>query len=266
MASFVIPFVKRIGATGINNVRTSSSPFMKFYTIKARNLSSPDDSDGKDDEEQRGERRIPNEKDEEVINSEILSTALKYVNTKGWTMEAIRAGAEEVYSAGEISEIFVEYDLVDYFIRSCNRELETHLANSPLNLQQALEYRLSMVTPYAKRFNEALSQATHPNNIPNSVSLLLRLADSIAHHSLKDVSTDLTWYSKRLGIASIYAASELCLVQDKSPNYTNTFDFMKRRVSDFEQFRMSSSPIPLPDILSAGFTTVLNILGRNAAR
>lgn len=84
----------------------------------------------------------------------------------------------------------MEYDLVNYFIRSSNRELESHLTNTPLNLQQALEHRLLMVTPYAKRLNEALSQATHPNNIANSVGLLLRLADSIAHHSLKDVSTD----------------------------------------------------------------------------
>lgn len=78
------------GATGING-RTSLSPFMKFYTVKARNVSSPDDSDRKDDQE-HGESRIPNDKDEEVINSEILNAALKYVNTKGWTMEAIRAG------------------------------------------------------------------------------------------------------------------------------------------------------------------------------
>jgi hypothetical protein len=41
---------------------------------------------------------------------------------------------------------------------------------------------------------------------------------------------------------------------------------MKRRVYEFEQFNRGSGVIPFPDILSAGFTTLMNILGRNARR
>jgi ubiquinone biosynthesis protein COQ9 len=206
------------------------------------------------------------ENDDPSSKSEILEAALKYVNAKGWTMDAIRAGAEELYSSGEVSEIFNEYDLVKYFITYCNYDLETHLAKTPLNLQQALEYRLGKVVPYAPKFNEVLAHTTHPANVVQSVELLLKLSDAIAHYSLKDTSTDLSWYTKRLGIASIYATSELCLVQDKSPNFTNTFQFMKRRVYEFEQFNRGSGTFPLPDILSAGFTTLMNILGRNARR
>jgi len=71
-----------------------------------------------------------------------------------------------------------------------------------------------------------------------------------------------------MGIASIYVASELCLVQDKSENYKETFDFLSRRVKDFENLGNGniSSAVPLPELMSAGFTTLRNILGNNARR
>jgi len=209
------------------------------------------------------------EHDERLVESQILSAALNYVNTKGWTLEAIEAGAEEVYMSGEISSIFDEYDLVKYFIASSNQDLEKHLSSNQLNLQQALEYRLQKVVPYAQRFNEALAFTTRPENIPQSMQLLMNLSDSIAHHAMKDTSADLTWYTKRLGVASIYVSSELCLVQDKSANFTDTFKFLERRVKDFEAMRKGTSTlssIPLPDVLSAGFATMMNILGRNVPR
>ena len=94
--------------------------------------------------------------------------------------------------AGEISQIFMEYDLVRFFFASCNKELEEHLSKTPLNLQGALEYRLQKVVPYVPRFSEALAHATQPENISESMRLLLHLSDSIAHHSMKDSSTDVS--------------------------------------------------------------------------
>ncbi len=94
--------------------------------------------------------------------------------------------------AAEISSIFTEYDLVRFFIASCNKELETHLSTNALNVHGALEYRLQKVVPYVPRFSEALARATQPENLSESMRLLLHLSDSITHHSMKDTSTDVS--------------------------------------------------------------------------
>jgi len=86
----------------------------------------------------------------------------------------------------------MEYDLVRFFLTDANDELETHLAKNTLNVEAALEYRLRKVVPYVPKFNEALAYATSPENVSESMRLLLHLADSIAHHSMKDVSTDVS--------------------------------------------------------------------------
>jgi len=72
-----------------------------------------------------------------------------------------------------------------------------------------------------------------------------------------------------MGIASVYVSTELCLVQDSSPSFSETWKFLDRRVSEFDSVRkngFSPSNIPLPEIMSAGFTTLMNILGRNSPR
>jgi len=175
-----------------------------------------------------------------------------------------------VFMAEEISGIFRDYDLVKFLFTNCNKELEDHLASSQStpSVYEALHYRLEKVVPYAPKFQEVLALATKPENVPESLRLLLQLADSVVHHSLKDKSTDVNWYTKRTGIAGIYVATELFFVQDTSENHRDTFEFLARRVKDFENFGSGSVPsgLPLSDIMSAGFTTLRNILGSNARR
>ena len=141
------------------------------------------------------------------------------MNSKGWTRNAIKAGnifsllaakftqlcvcfdyhyhgvfagAEELNISGEISNMFTEYDLVKHFMERSNDELESHLEQNKLNLQEALQYRLEKVVPYVPRFNEALAHTTQPPNLPKSVKILQSLADIVAHHALQDKSTDVS--------------------------------------------------------------------------
>ena len=88
--------------------------------------------------------------------------------------------------------MFTEYDLVKHFMEKSNDELESHLEQNKLNLQEALQYRLEKVVPYVPRFNEALAHTTQPPNLPHSVKILQSLADIVAHHALQDKSTDVS--------------------------------------------------------------------------
>ena len=101
-------------------------------------------------------------------------------------------GTEDLGLSGEVSNIFNEFDLVHFFISKNNEELESHLQESKLNLKDALEWRLQKIIPYKPKYNEALAYATQPENLPKSIQLLQTMADTVAHHSLKDTSTNVS--------------------------------------------------------------------------
>lgn len=70
-----------------------------------------------------------------------------------------------------------------------------------------------------------------PSNIPTSMSELSALADEIWFLS-GDTSVDTSWYTKRASLSTIYAATELFMTTDKSPDFKDTREFLERRFKD----------------------------------
>ncbi|VDL86931.1 unnamed protein product [Schistocephalus solidus] len=42
----------------------------------------------------------------------------------------------------------------------------------------------------------------------------------------------MNWYAKRLGLAYVYKLTELFFIQDKSPDHTESWTFLDRRITD----------------------------------
>ena len=40
------------------------------------------------------------------------------------------------------------------------------------------------------------------------------------------------WYTKRASLAGVYKSTEIYMLQDKSENYDNTWQFLERRLQD----------------------------------
>ena len=72
-----------------------------------------------------------------------------------------------------------------------------------------------------------------PSNVPYSLQELARLSDEIWYLS-GDTSVDASWYTKRASVASIYAASEVFMTQDKSTDYRDTQQFVEDRLKDVQ--------------------------------
>lgn len=64
-----------------------------------------------------------------------------------------------------------------------------------------------------------------------SLSTLASLSDEIWYLS-GDVSVDMSWYTKRASLSTIYAATELFMTTDKSKGFTETRQFLDRRFED----------------------------------
>jgi hypothetical protein len=55
-------------------------------------------------------------------------------------------------------------------------------------------------------------------------------------HYAGDTSSDMDWYGIRAKVISIFVASELFMLTDKSTDYKETMDFVDRRVAQLKHF------------------------------
>ena len=51
-----------------------------------------------------------------------------------------------------------------------------------------------------------------------------------------DKSMDLNWYTKRALLTKIYVATEAYMIQDKSADFAETWQFLDRRLDDVVSF------------------------------
>jgi ubiquinone biosynthesis protein COQ9 len=72
-----------------------------------------------------------------------------------------------------------------------------------------------------------------PSHMPTAISELSSLSDEIWFLS-GDTSVDTSWYMKRASLSAIYAATELFMTTDKSPDFIDTREFLNRRFKDVQ--------------------------------
>lgn len=222
------------------------------------------------------------------VRSDILEAALKFVPTMGWSKDAIAQGAESINYPGVVHGMFPNgaVELIHHFYSKCNRELieqlqreisetETPDANgktierpNPRDFAiKAIRTRLEFIIPYKETWPQALAIMTLPQNVPASLAQLLTLVDDICYCA-GDRSVDIGWYTRRVGIASIYKMVELFLLQDKSPDHQQTWEFLQRRMDEgiqIQEFLSTSDQKTktMAKALDSAFQTARNILGIN---
>ena len=132
-------------------------------------------------------------------------------------------------------------------------------------IEHAMKKRLQMIIPYIGTWPEALKFMATPLAACEVFENGANLMDEIWYHA-GDMDTDITWYAKRAALATISASTELFMLNDKSPEYSDTWDFLHRRLNDARAVRGAKDSLTNAAgdtfaLLNAGVTTAQNILG-----
>ena len=53
----------------------------------------------------------------------------------------------------------------------------------------------------------------------------------------------MNWYTKRLTLAGIYKSTELFMIQDKSENFRDTYQFLDNRFNDLANFNQMKNQV-----------------------
>uniref|UniRef100_A0A8C6UAP9 Ubiquinone biosynthesis protein n=1 Tax=Neogobius melanostomus TaxID=47308 RepID=A0A8C6UAP9_9GOBI len=222
---------------------------------------------------------------EEQLQARILTAALEFVPVHGWSLEAIAAGAESLGLSSASTGMFNSAgDLVLHFISDCNSQLTEILSEelkqvqlgqaepkkTAVFLRDAVETRLRMYAPYIETWPQAMSLLLLPHNIPEGLKHLSTLVDDIWYYA-GDRSTDMNWYTKRAALTGIYNTTELVMVQDSSPDFQDTWNFLDNRIQDVVNMagtakQVQSTGEAVAQGLMGAAVTLKNLTGINQRR
>ncbi|PGH26562.1 rpsU-divergently transcribed protein [Polytolypa hystricis UAMH7299] len=189
----------------------------------------------------------------------ILSAAINHIPEHGFSTKALTLGVRDAGYLDVSLQLFPEggeLALVMYWFMS-RRQLLWEKAESgelfgenQLSVAEKVKLliweRLKMNESVIHQFQDALAIISVSLTKGTPLLELDALAGDILYLA-GDRSNDISWYSKRLSIAAIYASSEVVMTEDTSPDFASTKEFMERRINDANVVREcfdGLSPVP----------------------
>ena len=192
----------------------------------------------------------------------LIAAMLPNVAFDGWSRPALRAAARRVgMPADEALALFPNgaAELVACFSRWADvRMLDRFEAMVPEpsrvseSIALAIATRLEIIAPWREAVRRALSVLALPRHVPLGLRLLYETVDGI-WYAAGERATDFSFYTKRVTLAAIYAATLLYWLEDSSPDFSDTRAFLERRLSEVaaigkarQRFEIALERLPNP--------------------
>jgi len=171
----------------------------------------------------------------------LIEAMLPNVPFDGWSRPALRAAARRIgMPANEALALFPNgvAELVACFSRWADLRMLDRFETmdlEPLRISDrialAIATRLEIIAPSREAVRRALSALALPRHAPLGLRLLYETVDGI-WYAAGDRATDFSFYTKRVTLAAIYAATLFYWLEDNSPDFSDTRAFLERRLSD----------------------------------
>lgn len=171
----------------------------------------------------------------------LIEAMLPEVPCAGWSRAALRAAARRIeMPAAEALALFADgpAELVACFSRWADRRMLDRLESLPVaelrvpeRVALAVNIRLEIVEPWREAVRHALAVLALPQHAPLGLRLLYETIDGI-WYAAGDSTTDFSFYTKRVTLAGIYAATLLYWLEDHSAGFADTRAFLDRRLGN----------------------------------
>lgn len=174
----------------------------------------------------------------------ILSAALAHVPTHGFTTAALAQGARDAGYLDISTNLFPSgaFSIVNHHLVTQRLALAKHASSLQpqtditTNIRSLALRRLHANEPIIHRWQEALALLSTARHLPTSLRELALLSDELLFLAGSTTVTS-AWYTNRAALAAIYASAELFMTQDGSKGFTETEEFLTRRLEEGEKVR-----------------------------
>lgn len=172
----------------------------------------------------------------------LVLAALPHIPFEGWSPAALRAAERDLaLEPGTAAGVFRNpAAAVEGFARLADRKLEAEAEAAAAELAEMrigkrvgwlVRRRIEAWTAHREAVARAVSLLTLPLNQPAALRSAWHTADAIWHLA-GDVSTDISWYTRRATLAGVLAATTLVWLDDKSDGQADSWAFLDRRLAD----------------------------------
>jgi len=223
--------------------------------------------------------KTPHKTEDEHISDareRLIAAALPHVVFDGWsnaTLDAAIAdtGDESGIDAGLARLAFPRggIDMVLAFHRRADRALATELETANLadmairdRIAHCVRRRIELVAGHRDAVRRGATLLALPLHAPEGARAIWETAD-IIWTACGDTATDYNWYTKRMILSSVFSATVLYWLGDASPDFTNTWAFLERRIEDVMRFEKTKAQLnenPLVRAAMWGPMQVLNMV------
>lgn len=208
----------------------------------------------------------------EAAKARILQAALPHVAFDGWSAATLAAAiTDSGIAPGLAHALFPRggIDLAVAYHRAGDTAMAEALAARDLSglrfrdrVALAIRLRLDLADKEAVRRGSTLFAL--PQHAAEGANLLWGTADAI-WTALGDSSRDVNWYSKRVSLSAVHAATVLYWLGDTSDDHTATWEFLDRRIDNILQIEKLKAGLRTNPALRALMNGPLKILDRISA-
>lgn len=176
-----------------------------------------------------------------TLRDALIEATLPHIAFDGWSLAALRRGAEDIGLPPEAVERAFPggaADAVAHFIAKADRDMLDALDKMDLpsmkvreRIATAIRVRLEQAAGHKEAVRRALSFLALPQHAGLALKSLYRTVDAI-WYAAGDTATDFNFYTKRALLAGIYSATLLYWLEDKSEGHEATWAFLDRRIAN----------------------------------
>lgn len=180
----------------------------------------------------------------------IMEAAMNHVNRRGWSAEALSAGALDVGYPPVTHGLFRRgpAELAEFWMDRGNSRLSDFLDSDEARTlsgeqlaAEAISRRLEHTVPYLRSWPQAMALGLHPENLPSTLQKLHEIPSLIcAAADRNDGSRE--WAKRSGAVGSVYAAAELYMLTDYSEGYADTRRFVQSRLRDSLNLQERAGP------------------------
>ena len=176
----------------------------------------------------------------------ILQFALTQVPSYGWTERSLRmattdAGFEESMSRRAFPRGI--NDLIDTYLSKADDLMLEKLAKYSMNdmpvrdlIRYAIRVRLEQSDKDREAIRRLIVLQCTPQHATSAISALHRTVDKM-WRAAGDKSVDFNFYTKRALLAGVYGSTTLFWLNDRSAGFSETWQFLDRRIIDVMQLQ-----------------------------
>lgn len=172
----------------------------------------------------------------------LLEAALVHVPFDGWSRRSLRAGAADLgLEPGLARRLFPRAgdDLLVQVERWADRRmLERAGSLDGLRVRERIarlvRTRLEALGPHREAMRRAVAARMLPSNGFAACGSLWRTVD-LMWAAAGDDARDASYYTKRSLLAAVWASTFLFWLEDRSPDFENTWAFLDRRIDNVMQ-------------------------------